>query len=237
MAADSKQNQTMELGTICSSTGTGSSQRPDARTSASLRRLSIPHRDHHHPSPPPSHTNTGRSSPASSTPEVLPSSHPSTTTRSFPHLISLPRHPYHSFYRYDWYRDHVYLLVCHSLMLGCVILWLESEVLSILGISYFLRSRLMLLWVFGFVPLSGGVHLVAWYLGANVVARIDGAEDWLRGRGRWRREREGRWWARVTLGQWVFWVMRTSLKVGCLLLAFLTSAQIAGPEMLDFSDG
>lgn len=124
-------------------------------------------------------------------------------------------------------------------MLGCVILWFESELFSILGISYILRSRLFLIWIFGFIPASCAVHLGVWLLVASVLRRVDGAEDWLNGKGRWRvkDESEGRWWKRLSMGEWVFWWGRVLLKGICLADGFLGAARAAGPQVLDFGDG
>ena len=119
---------------------------------------------------------------------------------------SLPRHPYPSFFVHRWYRDHIYLIVCQILLLGCIILWFESELFSILSISYLLRNRLFLIWIFGFIPVSCVVHLAAWYVVASLVHKIDGAEDWLNVRGRWRVEKAGdrRFWRKMTAGQWTY---------------------------------
>ncbi|OAG01367.1 uncharacterized protein CC84DRAFT_1220884 [Paraphaeosphaeria sporulosa] len=155
-------------------------------------------------------------------------------------LACVPRHPYPHLFAYHWYRDHVYLLVCQLLMIGCVILWFQGVIVSILGISYILRSRLFLIWLFGFIPLSSLVHLVAWYLAGCVVNRIDGAEEWLYGTGRYGcagGERSRRWWRRMTRGRCVYYLLVTFLKGGLLTMTFLGSAVIAGPQNIDLGTG
>ncbi|KAL5439012.1 hypothetical protein PMIN05_005536 [Paraphaeosphaeria minitans] len=155
-------------------------------------------------------------------------------------LAPVPRHPYPHLFAYHWYRDHVYLLVCQLLMIGCVILWVQGAIVSIVGISYILRSRLFLIWIFGFIPLSSLAHLAAWYLAASVVRRTDGAGEWLSGTGRYGcADGEGRrkWWMRMTRGRCVYYLLVAFLKGGLLTMTFLGSAVIAGPQNIDLGGG
>lgn len=156
-----------------------------------------------------------------------------------PWFYPLPRYPFHSFFDYHWYRDHIYLIVCQCLMVGCVILWVQSEIVSILGISYILRSRLFLIWIFATIPLASLIHLALWYLAASVVQHFDGAEDWLYGTGKYGgRVVEKRWWRRrLTRGVMVQYLLRFLLKGGLLAFTFLGTASVAGPENIQFGDG
>lgn len=154
-------------------------------------------------------------------------------------LAHVPRHPYPDLFAYHWYRDLVYVLVCQVLMIGCFILWVQGAIVSILGISYILRSRLFLIWIFGLLPLSCLVHLAAWYLAGCIVTKVDCAEKW------WseivRHDRmageEKSWWRSLTRGRCLYYSLVFVLKAGLLTATFLGSAALAGPQTVNMGDG
>lgn len=233
-----KHRQPAGLSKVC----TGAPTEINTTPSPTSTWCSINRCPHHQPSTTPSRS--GSTTLASRSSATEPPSPLSPRPPQNPFLPPLPLHPYESFFPHRWYRDHIQLLVCQIFMLGCVILWFESQVLSILGIAYIIRSRLFVIWVFGFIPVVSVLHLAAWYLGAMIVHRIDGAEEWLNGQGPNRHgageglEGEERWWwKRVSMGECVYWVVRVALKAGCLMVTFFASGAITGPHELDFNDG
>ncbi|KAF2443262.1 hypothetical protein P171DRAFT_445743 [Karstenula rhodostoma CBS 690.94] len=240
-----KRIQTVGLAAVGSGTGMDDKQATSTRdaTSGGISRC-----NYHQPSPDTNPSRLGGTNTTVddySTPSVKQTSPPDPESQHAPSvppttlLAPLPRHPYPHLFAYHWYRDHVYLLVCQLVMIGCVILWVQDALVSILGISYILRNRLFLIWAFGFLPLSSVVHLAVWYLAANVVRRIDGAEEWLDGTGRYGcTDGEGRrWCGGLTRGRCVYYLLVFSLKGGLLTMTLLGSAVIAGPQDIDLGNG
>lgn len=236
--------QTIGLAAIGSGTGTGDKQATSTHdvTSGGITRC-----NYRQPSQTTTPSRVGTATlDDNSIPSVKEFSPPDSESQHSPSLprttflTLIPRHPYPHLFAYHWYRDHVYLIVCQLLMVGCVILWFQGAIVSILGISYILRSRLFLIWIFGFVPMSSVAHLAAWYLAASVVNRIDGAEEWLSGTGRHGRGdgAEGRrWWGTMTMGRCVYYLLVLLLKGGLLAVTFLGSTIIAGPQNIDLGNG
>jgi hypothetical protein len=120
-------------------------------------------------------------------------------------------------------------------MIGGVIMWVQGALVSILGISYILRSRLFIIGIFGFVPLASIMHLASWFLAASIVRRIDGAEEWLSGTGKYARRGKG-WW-KLTRGRCVYYLLVFVLKAGLLAMTFTVSVQVAGPQTFVFGNG
>lgn len=216
---------------------------PDTRNSTSC---SITRCNHHQPSVALSRyvTRTLNEEEASSisaqadnAPPVPPRS-PSRPYSSSPRSVwsVLPRHPYRSFTCYSWYKDHIALLVFQTLMLGSVILFVQNLLSSFLGISSILRNRLFLVWIFAMIPLASFVHLALWYLAAWLVCQWGGAEDWLKGEGRFKYHGEEKsWWKSITMGRYVYWGLRLVLLGGCLAFTFFLSVEIAGPAEIEFT--
>jgi hypothetical protein len=213
---------------------------PDPRrsTSCSITRCN------HHPSMhfPRTYSATQDSNPdldssrwASETPSQLPFqvSAPPVRRRG----VALPQYPYAGFTSYPWYNDHIFLLLCQTLMVTAFSLWVLTELANIMGISAILRNRLFLLWVLGMVPLTSLVHLAFWYAAASIVVRRPDCEEWLKGEGKHARAVTGneKWWRPWTVGQVVYWCLRLGLIAGCLMFTFFGSLEAASPFPLDDS--
>ncbi|KAF2261574.1 hypothetical protein CC78DRAFT_583579 [Lojkania enalia] len=144
----------------------------------------------------------------------------------------LPKYPYAHFIAYPWYKDQIFLLVLQILIVAALALYLLNAVSNFLGLSFFLRNRLFLIWILGMLPLGMFLHLVFWYVACWIV-HWAGIEEWLLKN---RTESSGEWlprWRRITLGKTVYWCLRMLLIAGILLFTFFTSVELAGPLSLD----
>ncbi|PVI04517.1 hypothetical protein DM02DRAFT_586190 [Periconia macrospinosa] len=160
---------------------------------------------------------------------------PISSHRHYSSLPQLPRYPYPSFASHVWYIDHICLQIWQVIMLATYVLIIQDITINVLGVSFLLRSRIFLLWVFACIPLTSLLHLAFWYAAASIVMHIPGTEDWLNGSGPFRYKGDKKFWLwRVTKGQWMAWGLRTGLKIGLLLFTFLVSQELAGPMRLEF---
>ncbi|KAF2805838.1 uncharacterized protein BDZ99DRAFT_574127 [Mytilinidion resinicola] len=188
----------------------------------------------HHPSacssPQPSlHSSSSRSSLSRATsPSLSPSFAPSPTHAPFPTYLDPDTNPYDL----PFYTDHLTLWLLQLCFLAAFILWLLNATENILGISFFFRNRLFIIWIFGILPSSLFLHLAFWMLGGWAWEGVRGERVWrwwVGKRSEGRRER----WRRV--GKGVYAVLRAGLVAGLVTYTFLLSFEAGGPEALVIS--
>ncbi|KAF2489137.1 hypothetical protein BU16DRAFT_567319 [Lophium mytilinum] len=142
--------------------------------------------------------------------------------RTFPAYLDPDTNPYDL----PFYTDHLILWLLQLCLLAAFILWLLNATENILGISFFFRNRLFIIWIFGILPSSLLLHLAFWQIAGWVWEGVRGERWWVGKRERW-----------GTIGKWVYWVLRAGLVAGLVVYTFLLSFEAGGPEALVISLG
>jgi hypothetical protein len=176
---------------------------------------------------------------SSSSVSSLPLPPHSTQSKSKSSWPQIPQHPYGTFTRYPWYRDHVLILLFQRLTVTAFALYLLNELSNFLGISALLRNRLFLIRILGVIPMASLLHLTVWYLAGWLVNKLD-CEKWLKGHASDKEGGRGKetvvdtrnlhtWnrggWKEVTTGLAVYWILRMGWIVGLVIFTFFVSIE------------
>jgi hypothetical protein len=111
-------------------------------------------------------------------------------------------------------------------------LWLLNVTENILGINFFLRNRLFLIWIFGILPSSLFLHLAFWQVATWVWVAVHGKQRW----NDWvERAEDDKTKRRRRAGTCVYVGLRMFLVAGLVTYTFLLSFEAGGPQALVIS--